>query len=115
MFSRNNNTQENYKLEQKRNNKLIDYRFFENSPNGPAYTTHLQGNGLGITKLHPKDLTDNYIDVDSFLKGIGSCNFVEPQSFQYQPKKNTFLHMDQSTPVLLAPQYRFTPQRPGFT
>ena len=115
MFSRNNNTPENYNLEQKRNRKLMDYRFFENSPNGPAYTTHFQGNGLGIAKIHPKDLTDNYIDVDSFLKGIGSCNFIQPQSLQFQPKKNTFLHMEQSKPILLPPQPKFSLQRPGFT
>jgi len=114
MFSRNNNTQENYKLEQMRNQKLSNYRFFENSPNGPAYTTHLQGNGLGIAKLHPKNLSNNYVDVDSFLKGIGSCNFIQPQSLQYQPKQNTFLHMEQRQPILLPTPFNPTQERPCF-
>jgi hypothetical protein len=116
MFSRNNNTQENYTMEQKRNQKLRDYRFFENSPNGPAFTTHIQGNGLGIAKLHPKDLSDNYIDVDSFLKGIGSCNFIESPKLQYNHKQNGFLHIDQRQPILLpTPFISYPPQRPGFT
>ena len=115
MFSRNNNTNENYNLEQKRNKKSSEYVFFENAPNGPAYTTHLQGNGLGIAKLHPKDLTNNYVDVDSFLKGIGSCNFIQPHKTHYQPKKNTFLHMDQRSPILLPSKFTSSQQRPGFT
>lgn len=115
MFSRNNNTQENYILEQKRNKKMYEYHFFENSPNGPAFTTHIQGNGLGIAKLHPKELSNNYVDVDSYLKGIGTCDFIQPRSFQYQPKDNAFLHVDQREPVLLSSFQPFSSHRPGFT
>ena len=110
MFSRNNNTLENYNLEQKRNQRMVDYRFFDNSN-----TIMLQGNGLGIAKIHPKDLTNNYVDVDSFLKGIGSCNFIQPKTLQYQPKKNTFLHMEQRQPILLPTPFVISSERPGFT
>lgn len=114
MFSRNNNTQENYNLEQRRNRQLYNYQFFENSSCGPAFTTHIQGNGLGIAKLHPKDLSVNYIEVDSYLKGIGSCDFVQPRSFQFQPKQNNFLHIEQREPVLLSQFQPVSSQRPGF-
>ena len=114
MFSRNNNTQENYNLEQRRNRQLYNYQFFENSSCGPAFTTHIQGNGLGIAKLHPKDLSVNYIEVDSYLKGIGSCDFVQPRSFQFQPKQNNFLHIEQREPVLLSQFRPITSRRPGF-
>jgi hypothetical protein len=115
MFSRNNNTIENYNLEQKRNKQIYEYRFFENAGNGSAYTTHLQGNGLGIAKLHPKELSDNYVDVDSYLKGIGTSDFIQPRSFQYQPKRNQFLHIEQREPILLSPFQALLSQRPGFT
>jgi hypothetical protein len=114
MFSRNNNTQENYQLEQRRNKQLYDYQFFENSSSGPAFTTHIQGNGLGIAKLHPKDLSVNYVEVDSYLKGIGSCDFIQPRSFQFQPKQNEFLHIEQREPILLSQFQPISSQRPGF-
>lgn len=116
MFSRNNNTALNYKMEQKRNKELYNYRFFENSPNGPAHTTHMQGNGLGIAMLHPKDLSENYIDVDSYLKGIGSCNFEKPVELNYRVKQSNFLHMQQRDPVLLPVLFQpYTNQRPFYT
>jgi hypothetical protein len=117
MFSRNNNSRENYVMEQKRNMSLIEYRFFDNSPNGPAYTTHLQGNGLGIANLHPRHLSENYLDIDSFLKGIGSSNFIEPAK-DIRPiyRENTFLHIHQREPVLLPNTFHPYPkQRPCFT
>lgn len=116
MFSRNNNTFINYKMEQKRNKEIYANRFFENSPNGPAHTTHLQGNGLGIATLHPKDLSENYIDVDSYLKGIGSCNFEQPVTLDYKLKQNTFLHMYQREPILLPQTFHpYQGQRPFYT
>lgn len=116
MFSRNNNTQENYGMEQKRNKTLFEYRFFENSPNGPAITTHLQGNGLGIALLPPNQLCENYMEIDSFLKGIGSCNFITPCP-EVRPifKNNDFLHMHQREPTLLPITFQpYASQRPSF-
>jgi hypothetical protein len=46
---------------------------------------------------------------------IVNGNFIQPQTLQYQPKKNTFLHMEQSSPILLPTEKRFSPQRPAFT
>ena len=114
MFSRNHNTPQNYMMEQKRNKTLFERRFYEYSPNGPAITTHLQGNGLGIAKLHPRHLSTNYIEVDNFLKGIGSCNFVSPTpEFQHQPISNTFLNMHDRNPILLPDTFVMYPnQRP---
>jgi len=108
---------ENYAMEQKRNKSLVEYRFFENSPNGPAITTHLQGNGLGIAKLPPNLLSENYMDIDSFLKGIGSSNFIHPQpTIRPYFKQNNFLHMHQQEPVLLPNTFQPYPsQRPYFT
>lgn len=80
MFSRNNNTKENYSLEQKQNSSAFNYIFYNSK-----ITPQIQGNGLGITKLHPSALNENYIDIDSELKGIGSCNFIEPR---YKVKHN---------------------------
>uniref|UniRef100_A0A6C0HRQ2 Uncharacterized protein n=1 Tax=viral metagenome TaxID=1070528 RepID=A0A6C0HRQ2_9ZZZZ len=81
MFSRNNNTKENYSLEQKQNSCAYNYIFYHSK-----VSPKLQGNGLGIAKIHPSMINENYIDIDSELKGIGSCNFIEPQyKVQYNP------------------------------
>ncbi len=114
-FTNNYHTRENYNLAKKRDEKLIEYRFFENSPNGPAHSTFLQGNGLSIAKLPPQFLSNNHIDIESSLKGIGSNNFVDDsfvKNFRPSLKKNTHLHVYQHEPIHIQPIHVLPNQRP---
>ena len=115
--TRNHNTRENYNMETKRNINLLDYRFYKYSPNSIAYTTQLQGNGLSIAKIHPKELSNNYMDIDCYLKGLGSCNLIENNQTTFYPsfKQVSHLHMYQKDMVLLPVQPNFPKnQRPFF-
>lgn len=111
MFSRNNNTKENYHLEQKQNQSASNYIFYN-----PHITPQLQGNGIGITKLHSSMLSVNYIDIDSDLKGIGTCNFVEPQNkVEYMPKHLPFLDIYEKKEVATLSTYSYKDERPFYT
>jgi hypothetical protein len=78
--TRNKNTQENYKLQQRSYNcsyKWIDYQY---STYGQAYKPAIPC--LGITPSHmPRDtLSHNPVDIESYLRGTGSTNLVNPQT-----------------------------------
>jgi len=112
MFSRNNNTKENYLMEQRQNSSAFNYIFYNSN-----ITPQMQGNGLGISKLHPSDLNDNYIDIESELKGIGACNFVEPRyRVNHTPKHIEVLDLyeKKSTPPLKTYIY-YQNERPFYT
>jgi len=74
--TRNKNTPQNYCLEQ-RDNSLADiYSHYAHSSYGNAYENAIPC--LGITPSHmPRNaLSDNPVEIESFLKGIGSTNLV---------------------------------------
>lgn len=81
--TRNKNTRENYCLEQRNYNLANKYTHFENSSYGNAYSNAIPC--LGITPSHmPRDtLSYNPIEIENYLKGIGSTNLVE----KYSPAK----------------------------
>lgn len=111
MFSRNNNTKENYKLEQRQNRSAFDYIFYKSN-----ITPQLQGNGIGISKLHASLLSENYMDVDSELKGIGSCNFIEPQyKVENVSKTLGFLDLYEKKKMLPPTSYSYQNERPFYT
>jgi hypothetical protein len=51
---------------------------YEHQPNGKAITNNFAGDGLLVGKMGPSTLSYNYVDIDSFLKGVGSTNLVSP-------------------------------------
>jgi hypothetical protein len=74
--TRNKNTPENYCLEQRDNGLANYYTHYANSSYGNAYQNSIPC--LGITPSHmPRDtLSYNPVEIESYLKGIGSTNLV---------------------------------------
>lgn len=70
----------NYALEQRMNQHIETYRTYLHSSAGEAFTNHLPGNGLLSGSIAPSQLSGNYCDVESQLRGIGSTNLVNPQT-----------------------------------
>jgi hypothetical protein len=98
----NKNTPGNYSHEQKMNKQVDEYRTFINSATGHAYTNHLPGNGLLPASNARDNLCENYCDIESQLRGIGSTNLVNPQT----PVNPKFINMDSlsvmnKTPVFM--------------
>lgn len=111
MFSRNNNTKENYRLEQKQNQSAFNYIFYNSN-----ITPQFQGNGIGISKLHASLLSENYMDIDSDLKGIGACNFIDPQpKVENIPKNLNFLDIYEKKQVVPMTNYSYHNERPFYT
>lgn len=76
--TRNVNTPGNYCLELREYANSEKYTLYSNSQYGCAYQTNLPGNGLNPGQMPGNKLSDNSIDVESFLFGINSTNLVNP-------------------------------------
>ena len=77
MSSTNNrNTPGNYKLEQTMNHGQFTHFTYVNSVI-PVKTLY-PGNGLIHGRIGNSELSYNGTDIESFLKGIGSTNLVDP-------------------------------------
>ena len=76
--TRNKNTPENYRLEQRDYKGTENYTLYQNSQYGAAYDTKIAGNGLNPGQIPWNQMSSNAPDVESFLFGINSTNLVNP-------------------------------------
>jgi hypothetical protein len=76
--TRNLNTPGDYELEQTAINRQFDSITYTYGPSGRPHLNYLAGNGLLMGGMHSKQLSDNYCDIESSLRGIGSTNLVKP-------------------------------------
>jgi hypothetical protein len=74
--TRNRNTSVNYKLEQLSNNHNEIYNLYKHSSSGNPYNVNLPGNGFGGSYINAEFLSNNSVDIESFLRGIGTTNLV---------------------------------------
>jgi hypothetical protein len=68
----------NYRLEQHQNKQFVDQRTFEWF--GKPVQAMFPGDGLMMGPMSRDSLSKNAIDIDTFLKGIGSTNLVNPKA-----------------------------------
>lgn len=78
--TRNKSQRGNYELEQKGNMLYYDYLGNRENHYGEATTTYFAGNGLLSGRVASIGLANNACDIESMLRGIGSCNLVSAQS-----------------------------------
>ena len=76
--TRNKNTPENYRLEQRDYKGTENYTLYQNSQYGAAYDTRLPGTGLLPAQIPGNQMSYNAPDIESFLFGINSTNLVNP-------------------------------------
>ncbi len=115
--TRNKNTYCDYLIEQSSKNSIHQHLLYKNSSNGRAYTSTVDIPSIGYMPSYmPADvLSNNSIDIESRLFGIGSCNLVKPlpditpDINKIQPKK----YFDHSNMIQIPPQLTIkTDQRP---
>jgi hypothetical protein len=75
--TRNKNTRGNYCLEEVSYSHARIYTIYKNSGYGEAYNTQLPGNGLNPAQIPSNKLSNNAVDIESFLFGVNSTNLVE--------------------------------------
>ena len=76
--TRNRNTPGNYNLEQREYKQFENYTLYPNSQYGAAYNTRLPGNGVNPGQIPWNQLSNNAVQIESFLFGVGSTNLVTP-------------------------------------
>jgi len=69
-----------YNLELSVNFNVLDYYFNNDNRMGNPVNTYLPGNGLIGQKVSRVNLANNSCDIETMLRGTGSCNMVEPQA-----------------------------------
>ena len=77
--TRNINTRGNYCLQQRQYQESEKHLLYQNSAGGFAYDTRLPGDGLLPGQIPNSKLSQNSINIESFLFGINSTNLVNPQ------------------------------------
>jgi len=85
--TRSKNTIGNYCLEQNEYKQAQVYTLYPNSQYGVAYNTQLPGLGLLPAQMPGNQLSNNALDIESFLFGINSTNLVNPAPTFYPQLK----------------------------
>jgi hypothetical protein len=74
--TRNKNSPGDYQLEQKSNRGILDYRGLENY--AVPQESMFPGDSLLTGRMGAMKLSNNFCDIESELRGIGSTNLVNP-------------------------------------
>jgi len=112
--TRNKNTAGNYQLEQWSLEQSRTHKAYLYQPNGQAITTHIPGNGLLNSWLPRTQLSSNSVDVESYLRGTGTTNLVDPKPdvIPYITPQSS-LSVAERTPLIIPkPLYVEPEQRP---
>jgi hypothetical protein len=95
----------NYDAEQRQFQDHLAYQQYIHNSNGQAYTNNLPGIGLLPGQIYSANLSHNNIDVESFLRGIGSANLVNPELSSLNIKPDLIslasLNIHEKLPVIL--------------
>jgi hypothetical protein len=110
--TRNKNTRGNYALELNRSIHTQDYLL--NKEYGVAKQTNQPGNGLGGAHLPRQEMSANPIEIESFLRGIGSTNLTKSvQILEPELKCNPQLDLFRYPSVIVPEKFQAqTDQRP---
>jgi len=77
--TRNNNTPENYRLQQRSYCLAYKYTDYEHSQYGAPYSIAIPCLGITPSHMSRDTLSNNAVDIESFLRGTGSTNLVDPK------------------------------------
>jgi hypothetical protein len=74
----NKNSPGDYKMEQDRFRNKMDYLTDKNNNYGVPTQTHFAGDGLLMGRIASENLAHNACDIESYLRGTGLTNLVNP-------------------------------------
>jgi hypothetical protein len=76
--TRNKNSRGDYVAEQIALDKERNYFVYQHSSSGCPIKTMYAGDGLLMGRMPPMQLSNNFIDIETDLLGVGSTNLVNP-------------------------------------
>jgi len=100
----NRNYSGNYDAEQRQYRDHLAFQQYLNSASGQAFTNNLPGTGLLAGQVYSGNLSTNNIDVESFLRGTGTVNLVQPElSTNVKPDLTQLdsLNIHEKLPIIL--------------
>jgi methyl coenzyme M reductase subunit C-like uncharacterized protein (methanogenesis marker protein 7) len=74
----NKNSPGDYKMEQARFRNKLDYLTDKTNGYGVPVQTHFAGDGLIMGRIASENLAHNACDIESYLRGTGATNLVNP-------------------------------------
>lgn len=89
--TRNKNMLSDYKQEQSINNRIMDNNIYINSSYGKPLEEHIPSVGYIPSHMSRDTFSNNSVDIESSLYGIGSSNLVEPCKPVNPSMKNIYL------------------------
>lgn len=103
--TRNKNTKEDYNLEKNRNTHLTEMQSYKYSRHN--YDPKLPGLGLMPAQINGKDISHNYVNIESQLFGIGANDLENPRPQQTPDYKhmNEVAMVEQEDIILPRPLY----------
>jgi len=104
--TRNKNYSGNYCLEQKQFANSAQYTLYPNSQYGAAYDTMMPGNGVNPGQIPGNQLSNNAVQIESFLFGINSTNLVDPKPHYIEPELKNLgtVNFFERSPRIMVPQ-----------
>jgi len=104
--TRNINYPGNYCLEQKQYSDSARYTLYPNSQYGAAYDTMMPGNGVNPGQIPGNQLSNNAVQIESFLFGINSTNLVDPKPHYIEPELKNLgtVNFFERSPRIMVPQ-----------
>ena len=78
--TRNNNMPAEYCNQQQENNLASNYTLYKNSSSGQSYSPAMSTFGVYSSRMPASNFSNNYIDIETQLFGIGSTNLVKPKT-----------------------------------
>ena len=99
--TRNKNTRNDYILEKRMNQQLLQYNQFKNSAYGESYQANFMCLG-GVPNLPRNVLSHNPIETENYLFGINSTNLeVAKLPFKNEPKTVCFKSFYERHPTII--------------
>ena len=106
--TRNKNTREDYCLEKNKTNRFVDYQEYKYSRQN--YDPKYPGFGFTPTQIPGKDLSHNYVNIESQLWGIGANDLENPRPVQEVDYKHMREHTLVPKEEVILPE-PFTPYK----
>jgi hypothetical protein len=78
--TRNKNSAGDYHLQTRENGKFVDSMLYENSAWGVQNATYLAGDGVFASRIPYTKLSNNGVDIESFLRGTHSVDLDTPSA-----------------------------------
>jgi hypothetical protein len=113
----NKNFSGNYASEMKRYADHFEHQQYLHNSSGQAYTNNLPGLGLLPGQVYSGNLSNNHIDIESYLRGTRASDLVEPKPpVEPSLKSLDSLNIHEKMPVILPRDLVLQPnQRPTWS